>query len=492
MFAFTQYKIHIFFILVFKIILIFAFPLTGDEAYFIKWGTNLSLGYYDHPPMIGWIIYLLSFLFDSYYFYRTFTLITIFTTVFAIYKIVNLYSTKENARYIAILFLISPVDILTILITNDVALMFFGSLGGLFFLYALERVRYISYAILSGITLGLAFLSKYFIIFLIFGLVLFALIVKKKSAILKIFIVFLFFLPFVMQNLYFNYNSCWNNIMFNFFARTENKSFNGLLVLSYLLMILYFVTPWGAKYIYDSREQLTFKNKLILLSTLILGTVFVVFLSVSLKNKIGLHWFLLFTPFIYIYFIILSEQYRLKLFKYNLFFSYIHIGILLTILNIPLHYFETTKKYSDIVFFLHTDLIVKNLQTIPSSRLFTTGYTSASMLSYYKNENIGMLFNNSKYGRLDDKLINVKLLDGQNLYIFDDNKDVANTLRKNCLSVSLQTFSVKKASYYIFKCENFNYKNYKKEYLDIQKEKFYNIPKWLPIGDCYFNERYYK
>jgi len=31
-------------------------PLTGDEAYFITWGSDVSLGYYDHPPVIGWLI----------------------------------------------------------------------------------------------------------------------------------------------------------------------------------------------------------------------------------------------------------------------------------------------------------------------------------------------------------------------------------------------------------------------------------------------------
>ena len=31
-----------------------AMPFTADEAYFVLWGRRPDLGFYDHPPMIGW------------------------------------------------------------------------------------------------------------------------------------------------------------------------------------------------------------------------------------------------------------------------------------------------------------------------------------------------------------------------------------------------------------------------------------------------------
>ena len=30
-------------------------PITADEAYYFSWGKQISFGYYDHPPLIGWI-----------------------------------------------------------------------------------------------------------------------------------------------------------------------------------------------------------------------------------------------------------------------------------------------------------------------------------------------------------------------------------------------------------------------------------------------------
>src|SRR5688572_11474132 len=31
-------------------------PLAFDEAYYWRWSTNLAWGYFDHPPMIAWIV----------------------------------------------------------------------------------------------------------------------------------------------------------------------------------------------------------------------------------------------------------------------------------------------------------------------------------------------------------------------------------------------------------------------------------------------------
>src|SRR3990172_3495602 len=46
-------------ILGFKLWLAAVFPFTGDEAYFTLWGAEPDLGFYDHPPMIGWLLALL-------------------------------------------------------------------------------------------------------------------------------------------------------------------------------------------------------------------------------------------------------------------------------------------------------------------------------------------------------------------------------------------------------------------------------------------------
>ena len=31
-------------------------PIVADEAYYVFWATNPALGYFDHPPMIAWLL----------------------------------------------------------------------------------------------------------------------------------------------------------------------------------------------------------------------------------------------------------------------------------------------------------------------------------------------------------------------------------------------------------------------------------------------------
>jgi len=72
----SRYFKYIFFLLVFKLIIIFYLPVTGDEAYFFKWARHLDSGYYDHPPMAGWIIYIMNFISDDIGFVRLFSFFT--------------------------------------------------------------------------------------------------------------------------------------------------------------------------------------------------------------------------------------------------------------------------------------------------------------------------------------------------------------------------------------------------------------------------------
>ena len=41
------------------------FPFTGDEAYLALRGKKAAWGYYDHPPVLGWILYLVQYISKS-------------------------------------------------------------------------------------------------------------------------------------------------------------------------------------------------------------------------------------------------------------------------------------------------------------------------------------------------------------------------------------------------------------------------------------------
>lgn len=486
--SYQKELLWLFSIFIFKIAILIMLPLTGDEAYFIKWGNNLSFGYYDHPPMVGWIIYLMSFLSDSHIFFRLFAVITTFVTAYVIYKIALLYHVqKHKAALVSFIFLASPIDVLLVLMTNDVALLFFSSLGTLLFLYSLERGR-LSYAILAGLFLGAAFLSKYFAVFLMLSLLIFSFYLYGRKALKSVLIVAFIVSLFIAQNLYFNYESCWNNILFNFFARTQSDSYNIGSVLGYFGLILYILTPWGLYFLYKTNF---IKNNLLKLLVSILSVAFFIFLIVSLKKSIGLHWFLIFVPYIFLLFTFMDDKHLKKLLKYNVIFTFVHIIILITILNIPASLLSEHRKYSDIVMYTQPEALCKKLEIFDDERIFTLGYSTASLLSHYCKREIHVIFNNSKYGRMDDKLLDVRTLEGKDITIFNKSPIKKEQLQSVCSSSELSSFELNGATFYTAKCRDFNYDEYKKLYLEYQNEHFYNIPSWLPVGKCYFKERYF-
>jgi Dolichyl-phosphate-mannose-protein mannosyltransferase len=481
-------------ILLLKLLILALVPLTGDEAYFIKWATHLSSGYYDHPPMVGWLIYLMSFVSDSIFFFRLFSFMAAITVAYAVYKIAILYVDENKAYLLFLLFLASPVDILMSLFTNDIPLVLFGTLGTMFLLYSFHKEKKITYSVLAGIFLGAAFLSKYFAAFLLISLLIFVFVSFKTRAIQNVLIAAFIVLLAIVQNLYFNYNCCWNNIMFNFFARTESQ-YNFETFGNFLLNLIYVVTPWAFYFLYKSRKNF-FRGELLTLLISILSLMFIVFFLVSLKNQMGIHWFVLFIPYLFLLFAFLDDVYLKKLFKYNAIFTFMHIVILVPLASaihlMPLSFLKSSYYYEDVVFAKKTVETCAVLdEKYVDKPLFTVGYTNSSMLNYYCKKDAPMIFSNSTFGRMDDRAVDVRELDKKDIYLFDNREMQKERFSNVCQEVKIETFKVEDAVFYVSECKDFSYEKYKKHFLEVQKEKFYTLPAFLPKGKCYFDDRYY-
>jgi hypothetical protein len=483
----TLYKKHIIAILFFKLVLIFLLPITGDEAYFLVWANHMNIGFYDHPPMVGWIIYLMSFISDDISFLRLFPFFSVLLASYLIYKILLEFEIdKQKAKFVSVLFLILPIDILIILFTNDVPLFIFGFIGTYFFVKSL-RCDWVKNSLLAGIFLGLSFLSKYFLVFLVAGLVLYTIALREKKYIKNIVLVLLVIIPFGLQNLYFNYNSCWNNIMFNFFARTEDLKYNISTFLGFIAILVYFITPWGLYYLFKSKIE---KNKLRTFLIFSLSVGLLVYALVSLKKPIGLHWLLLFLPLVVMFFAYLKEEYYKKMFTFTLFFTYLHITVLLMLVLLPTSIFESHKKYNSVLLFMKTQQICEKIDKYDN--IYTTDYTSASIYSYHCNKDINMIMNNSKYGREFDKLVNIQDLQDQAFNILFEKEPDIKELHELFSNFTIIQIPILNTKFYMASVSGLNYEVYKKYYLDKQKEKIYAIPDWLPKGECYFLDRYYK
>jgi hypothetical protein len=118
-----------------------------DEAYYWQWARHLAWGYYDHPPLVAWLIAAADI--------RATALLCGAGTVAAVWGLArDVHGSREAAWRAAALWSVVPAGILGgVWATPDSPLLLFWTLA----LWALWRERWV----LAGLASGLALLSKY-------------------------------------------------------------------------------------------------------------------------------------------------------------------------------------------------------------------------------------------------------------------------------------------------------------------------------------------
>ena len=174
---------------IFKIISIYLtkLDLFGDEAQYWIWSKNLDFGYYSKPPLLSWVIALVSNLFGS----SLFVLKTIPIFIYCITSLVVYFISKrlvENndlAVITAVSFFVMPgVSFSSFLLSTDVLLILFWSLSLLIVLRIKDTPSIMNFLLL-GIFVGLAFMSKYAAIYFVVSFVFLFFEKKNEKCALK-------------------------------------------------------------------------------------------------------------------------------------------------------------------------------------------------------------------------------------------------------------------------------------------------------------------
>jgi 4-amino-4-deoxy-L-arabinose transferase-like glycosyltransferase len=156
-----------------------------QDAYYFLYGQNLSLSYFDHPGMIGYLLRLFSEIFGKSVFVIKFTDFTITTcTILAFYKLASYFLSKRKTERVLVLITSTLfISILSFNSTPDVPLLLFWTLSLMCLYNAIfEEKKW--YWIFAGIVMGLAFNSKYTAVLLPLGLIAFLIFSNKYRKLL--------------------------------------------------------------------------------------------------------------------------------------------------------------------------------------------------------------------------------------------------------------------------------------------------------------------
>jgi len=275
-------------------------PLTGDEAYFWEWARHPALGYYDHPPMAGWILWVTRHLLgDTVAAVRlpavlAGTLIVIVVRRFSL----DITGSHRAASLTGIMTMGLPlIGVLGVLYSTDTPLLAAGTLAGYLFFRALETD---SLAAWGGTGAGFAVLlaSKFLGAPLIAACALYLVIFPEARKHLKTpgpYIASVIALFGLIPVIVWNAAHDWSTFAFNLASRHQPPAFGIIHVVDYVagqalalspVVLVLSVPLLAGVFSFRRRTRRTHHELPAFLAAVPLGGFFLL----SFVTKIGLHW----------------------------------------------------------------------------------------------------------------------------------------------------------------------------------------------------------
>ncbi len=218
-----------------------------EEAYYWNYGQHLDFGYLDHPPMVAWIVRLSTSLFgDNAFAVRLPALLCCLGTTFFTWKAARLLFNKTTALVAVSLLSCLPVFFLTGGVTTPDAFLYLCWMGCAYFVQKAVILDSGKAWYAAGLFAGLGLLSKYTMVILGLGVLLFLLTdrnsrkwLRRPEPYIAVLISLVAFSPVI----YWNAQNGWVSFLFQSSRRLARQREFGLFELIGAMLLL--VTPLG-------------------------------------------------------------------------------------------------------------------------------------------------------------------------------------------------------------------------------------------------------
>ena len=481
--------------LLFKLFIAATIPMTGDEALFIVWARDLAWGYYDHPPMIGWTLALVMEVSSSLSAVRMPAVLSNHLIALGlIYLIQRFGGDSERAYLVGMIYVLLPISVLNVLVTNDTTLLVFLFASLFCFLLSLQSDsksansslhRYML-ASLAGVFVGMAFLSKYLAVIV---LIPYVVISVKEGRWKELVVLLASAFPFALINFLWNLNSCWQNFQFNFVNRLEDKVMPWVGLPTYVAMLLYLFTPWLVYFLWKNRKAMAGHFPIAAMAFIPI----LLFALLSLRQLIGLHWIPILIPAVMLLLGLTASQLQLtKSIRWNAYFTAPHAILILVLILAPMSTWQGLKIYDKFSLLKYSDAVSQvAVSDMPQgATLMTKGYSTSAIFAYYLDHKVPVFGVGSKFGRHDDLNTDFKALDGKSIRIFDNSPINVNDFSPYFADVKQSSFTYRGVQYWVVDGSSFNYEKYRAGVLQKIADRFYQIPDFLPAGQCRFLSHY--
>jgi len=466
----------------------------SDEAYFLFWGQYPDFGYYDHPPMVGWIEWLMLKLSSAPLIVRLPSVLT--PLLVSVLFVVLLKRIGSDRPYLAgILILLVPANMINVLITTDTPFILFTGFSTASFVWAIHR-GLPGWYLIAGVLLGCAFLSKYFAVLVgLAFLVVLAIspdIVNRWKA---MGLILLGSVPFGLLHVWWNYNHCWSTLLFNAFNRTGDASLGWKNVVLFVVCTLYTLCPFALYFMAKHRDRAKSLWSTPAVRALIVLWVlpFGIFALVSLGKTVGLHWMFGFIPMFFASAALLLTTRELHpSLKYLGTFSLVHVIAVFIAMALPLSAWRNTKMFDGVVYHTRMPELLKQIEPYrQNSPLLSAGYSAAAIASYHSGSYVPVWGLTTYHGRHDDILTDYRSYAGKRMLVLHKGIPEAGEYAPYFSTLEEKPIDQDGARFTLVIGQDFRYEVYRDRVLKSIRENYYRIPSYLPVGACYFCDRYF-
>jgi 4-amino-4-deoxy-L-arabinose transferase-like glycosyltransferase len=480
--------------LLFRFWLSVAVPVTADEAYFILWGRAPALGYYDHPPMIGWLLAPLAALSEAPWLLRLPAVLVPPLAALAVRAALLRWFARDEdtASLAALAVLLVPMNVWNVLVTTDTPLVLLSVASLLAFARAAQQGSKGLFFV-SGVLLGFAFLSKYFAVLLGLAYLAWALLSRRPGA---FGLVFLGALPAGLLNLAWNLEACWCNVMFNAINRHggDDSGWSLATPALYAASLAYLAGPllWFG---WRGRDRLRAAwarpgERALLLAWFV---PLAVFAALSPVKRIGLHWLLSFMPPLVLTVALALERHQLAAsVRWFALLAALHAVPIAVVSALPLDTWQSTRAAARLVFPGRiAELAAATADDRAGRALATDSYASAALLEYHLRGTVAVFGGGGSHARQDDLDTDWRALDGRDLLILRREPPLVQDYAPYFRAIRIREIALGAGRYHAVLGDGFRYEAYRSGVLADIRDRYYRIPRWLPAGGCYFFERYF-
>ncbi len=367
--------------------------LIFDEAYYWYYAQNMAFGYFDHPPMVAWMIKLSSFFFDGELGVRLVSCLMATATLALLWRTIE---QKDKQRYVPHFFILAfsmtLLNAYGFFTLPDTPLLFFTAL----FLYTYQQFikkPSVVWGIFLGLVMAGLMYSKYHAVLVIVFVLLSNLkLVRSSYAWLAVLVSLAAYTPHFLWL----YENDFVAIKYHLFERPNAAySFEKYTLGFFVNMIALFglTFPWVYRSLFKMKAKDTFSKALIFL---VYGILIFFFIS-SFSRRIQTQWIIAISiPLFLIVFkdLLQDEKTRKWIFRMGLVNSvillYLRLGLVLPSL-LPIHYEshgnrawvgELQSKIGD------TPVVFENTYRLAPMYAFYTGNLTFSLnnINYRQNQ----------------------------------------------------------------------------------------------------------